>query len=331
MPRAVSEPVVTVIGEALIDLVPNGSSTDFTARPGGSPFNVAVGLARLGYRTALMARLGADAFGRILRARADAEQLDLSFAAQAQEPTTLAVVSLDAARQASYDFYVDGTADWQWTAAELARMPVTSSIYHFGSVASWMSPGSHAIHDVLAGLHGAGTALISYDPNVRPALLGDRVRARTAVHPSVAASNLVKASREDIEWLYPDEGIEQVCARWAELGALLTVVTDGANGAFVCTGQRAMLHRPGVSVPVLDTIGAGDAFMSGLLGGLLRRGVRTPADLARVSTDVLGAIVDEAILVSSLTCQRAGADPPRIRTGTAPSAQTPLTREDFDA
>ena len=114
---------LTVIGEALIDLVPGEAPLAYRASPGGSPYNVAIGLARLGQDTALMARLADNAFGRILRDRAEAEGMDLDAAPHASEPTTLAVVSLDADGHANYDFYVDGTADWQWTATETSRMP----------------------------------------------------------------------------------------------------------------------------------------------------------------------------------------------------------------
>ena len=114
---------LTVIGEALVDLVPGASVGCYQAKPGGSPFNVAIGLARLGHHTTLMARLADTAFGRLLREHASAEGIDLGPAVHAAEPTTLAVVGLDSAAQASYDFYLQGTADWQWTDDERACLP----------------------------------------------------------------------------------------------------------------------------------------------------------------------------------------------------------------
>ena len=136
---------VTVIGEAIIDLVPGDQPRTFQAVPGGSPYNVAVGLARLGHRTTLMARLADTAFGRILRDHAEAEGIDLGAAPHAAEPSTLAVVSLDASAQASYDFYLNGTADWQWTAEETGRAPERTAVLHFGSLASWTPPGDARI------------------------------------------------------------------------------------------------------------------------------------------------------------------------------------------
>ena len=134
--------MVCVIGEALIDLVMDPRSAASTgpktylAHPGGSPFNVAVGLARLGQPAQLLARLSGDAFGRQLRGHAEANGVDLSYAVDAAESSTVAVVSLDADRNASYDFYRTGTADWQWRTAELDRMPADTAWIHTGSLAS---------------------------------------------------------------------------------------------------------------------------------------------------------------------------------------------------
>ena len=136
---------ITVIGEALMDLVPGDHPQTYHAVPGGSPYNIAIGLARLGHRTALMARLADNALGRILRDRAQAEGIDRRAAPHAGEPATLAVVSLNASAQASYDFYLNGTADWQWTAQETGRAPDTTAVLHFGSIASWTPPGDARI------------------------------------------------------------------------------------------------------------------------------------------------------------------------------------------
>ncbi|WNM35857.1 carbohydrate kinase [Streptomyces sp. Li-HN-5-11] len=322
-------PAVTVIGEALIDLVQLDAPGDYRARPGGSPFNVAVGLARLGHRTALMARLAGNTFGRMLRAHAATEGIDLTYAPAAAEPTTLAVVSMDREGRASYDFYLDGTADWQWTGAESARVPDDTAVLHFGSVASWTPPGSEHIHTAAELLRGRGTTLISYDPNIRPALLGDPARGRQAVEGSVGVAHLVKASREDVEWLYPDTSLERIAARWLELGALLVVVTDGPDGAHVFHASTGSFSRPGRKVAVVDTVGAGDAFTAGLLGALLRRDLHTPRALAAAGPSVLAAAVDDAVLVSALTCERLGADPPTALPRPGRPADAPLTAQDL--
>ena len=172
--RAAGRPQVTIIGEAIIDLLPAGPPRMFQAVPGGSPYNVAVGLARLGHHATLMARLAETAFGRILRDHAEAEGIDLRAAPRAAEPSTLAVVSLDPSARASYDFYVDGTADWQWTAEETGRVPEGISVFHFGSIASWTPPGDARIHELAHRLRGRGDVLITYDPNVRPGPVSPR-------------------------------------------------------------------------------------------------------------------------------------------------------------
>ncbi|MGW7539838.1 carbohydrate kinase family protein [Streptomyces sp. NPDC054770] len=322
-------PAVTVIGEALIDLVQLDAPGDYRARPGGSPFNVAVGLARLGHRCALMARLADNAFGRILRAHATAEGIDLTYAPAATEPTTLAVVSMDAEGQASYDFYLEGTADWQWTQVEAAHVPPETAVLHFGSVASWTPPAGDHIHATVQRLRASGTALISYDPNVRPVLLGDPERGRRAVERSVGVAHIVKASREDVEWLYPDTPVERVAARWLELGALLVVITDGPDGAHAFHTSAESVSRPGRKAAVVDTVGAGDAFTSGLLGALLRRGLHTPETVATATAAVLAAAVDDAVLVSALTCERLGADPPTARPRPHLPAHAPLAETDL--
>jgi fructokinase len=324
-----SAPRLTVTGEALVDLIPDRSSGGYLARPGGSPFNVAIGLARLGHRATLMARLADNAFGRLLRAHAEAEQLDLSHAPAATQPTTLAVVSLDRDAQASYDFYLQGTADWQWTDAELARVPGDTAVFHFGSLASWTPPGAERIHAAAARLRRDGEVAVSYDPNIRPTLLGGPDDARALVERSVSVAHIVKASREDAGWLYPHVSLTEVGARWAELGALVVVITDGPDGAAVFLPGEAPARRPGRKVQVADTIGAGDAFTAGLIGGLARRGMTTPSLLRGCPPAMAAEAVDEAILISALTCERIGADPPFLAARPTRNPGAPLTAADL--
>ncbi len=310
MTDAPAGPRLTVVGEALVDLIPGESPGSYQAKPGGSPFNVAVGLARLGHRTTLMARLADNAFGRLLRAHATAEHIDLSHAPHASEPTTLAVVGLGPGAQASYDFYLTGTADWQWTDAELARLPRDTAVFHMGSLASWTPPGDERIHAAATRLRRGEKILVSYDPNIRPALLGEPADARALIERSVRVAHIVKASRDDVGWLYPGASLTQVSGRWLELGAVLVVITDGPDGAHVFREGAARAHRPGRQVRLVDTIGAGDAFTAGLLGGLANRGLHTPERLRQGPPGLVAEVVDEAILVSALTCERHGADPP---------------------
>ena len=230
---------VTVIGEAIVDLIPAGPPRTFQAVPGGSPYNVAIGLARLGHRATLMARLADTAFGRILRDHAQAEGIDLHAAPSAAEPATLAVVSLDAAARASYDFYLDGTADWQWTAEETGRAPEGTAVFHFGSIASWTPPGDAAIHELAGQMRGGGDVLVSYDPNVRPGLLLDHRHGQRVVERALGLAHLAKASSDDIAWLYPDLAPADVARRWLDLGATVVVITSSADGAYAYKIGRA--------------------------------------------------------------------------------------------
>lgn len=302
--------LVTVIGEALIDLIPGQAPRSFTASPAGSPFNVAIGLARLGQSTALMARMSDNAFGRMLRSRADDEGIYLGAAPRSSEPTTMAVVSLDAAAQPSYDFYIDGTADWLWTAAEIGQVPPATEVLHFGSLASWTPPGDERILALARSMRDRGAALVSYDPNIRPRLLGDADCGRRMVEGGVRLAHLVKASAEDIGWLYPGWSAAAVAGHWLGLGPAVVVITDSARGADAFTAAGPPVHRPAREVTVVDTTGAGDSFTSGLLSSLIGQGLHSPAELARRSAPDLTLALDDAILAAALTCQRSGAEPP---------------------
>jgi fructokinase len=299
--------VITVVGEALIDLV-GAEGSRFDAHPGGSPLNVAIGLARLGQPATMMARLANDAFGRILRRHATDNGVDLSAAPVAAEPTTLAVVTLDSVGRASYDFYNQGTADWQWTDAELAAAPAETDVLHTGSIAAWTDPGQEHIAALVS--QRRESTLISYDPNIRPRLLDSRDRARTLVERSVAAAHVVKASDEDVAWLYGDASICEVARRWLATGPELVVVTRGGDGVFAVTRDGGVVQRPTVPVDLVDTVGAGDAFSAGMLAGIRERKLARPGALAGVDAATLAAILDEAGLAATLTCERPGANPP---------------------
>ena len=305
--------MVCVIGEALIDLVMDpesataaGSKT-YLAHPGGSPYNVAIGLARLGQASQLLARLSGDAFGRQLRAHAEANGVDLSYAVSAPESSTVAVVSLDADRNAGYDFYRTGTADWQWRTAELDRMPADTAWLHTGSLASWTEPGATVIADQVRRRRDRHPVVISYDPNIRPALLPDHQAAVDQVETMVELADVVKASAEDLAWLYPGQDIDEVLHRWRALGSSVVVVTDGGRGARFLAGDADVGAVPARPVRVVDTVGAGDAFMAGLINALLARGFSRSGEAAVPSVP---DAVAEAILVAALTCARAGANPP---------------------
>ena len=303
---------VTVVGEALIDLVPAEPDGLYAAAPGGSPANVAIGLARLGVPVQFAARLADDGFGRRLRAHMAANGVDLSYAIRAHEPTSLAVVQVDSQGGVEYDFRVQGTADWQWTDAELAGIPVERVVaVHTGSLAAALLPGAEPIERLVQRSRAAAT--ISYDPNCRPALMGPREAVVQRVDKLVSQADVVKASAEDLAWLAPGRTPADVAAAWLDCGPALVVITLGADGVVACARATPSVFRPGRPIDVVDTVGAGDAFVSALLAALYRRdllGAHRRGALQSLGLQLLAEILDEAVLASAMTCTRRGADPP---------------------
>jgi fructokinase len=302
-------PTFVVVGEALIDLAAPADDGASIARPGGSPMNVAIGLARLGQPTAFAGRLSDDPIGTLLRRHLERSAVDLRHVRHAADPSTIALVELSGG-QARYEFSLRG-ADFQWTAEELAFLPGGAPAVHFGSLASWLPPGATAIATAVSRLRADGSILISYDPNVRPSLLPDAAGARRQIEASICLAHIVKASSDDLAWLYGAMTAEAAARRWLELGAEVVVITTGPDGATAWTRGHPPVSRPAFPSPLADTVGAGDAFMSGLLDALARRGLLDPASLAGLTdSETLAAVLDDASLVAGLTISRPGADPP---------------------
>jgi fructokinase len=178
---------------------------------------------------------------------------------------------------------------------------------HFGSLASWLPPGDAAIATRVGELRARGVA-VTYDPNVRPHLQPDAAAARKQIEAAVRSAHLVKTSDEDLAYLHPDEPVEDVARSWLDLGPDVVVVTRGGAGAIAFTADDAIV-RPPLRVDVVDTVGAGDAFMSGLLDALYGRGRLSPDGL--VDAVPWADVLDDAALVAAITCSRAGANPPR--------------------
>jgi len=302
-------PAVVVIGEALIDLAAPAEDGSSVVRPGGSPMNVAVGLARLGERTAFAGRLSADPFGTILRRHLERSAVDLRYIVAATEPSTIALVEL-ADGHATYQFVLG--ADFLWTSDELAFLPGGARAVHFGSLASWLPPGNAAIAAAVRRLRGGGSVLVSYDPNVRPSLQPDRVSARHQIERSVTLAHVVRASLDDVRWLYGDQADPDAVARkWLALGASFVVITIGADGATGWASGQLPVSRPAFSAAVIDTVGAGDAFTSGLLDALARRDLLAPDRLVALSdAGTLANVIDDASRIAGITCSRPGANPP---------------------
>ncbi|HTP18460.1 MAG TPA: carbohydrate kinase [Solirubrobacteraceae bacterium] len=294
-----------VVGEALIDLVGQRGGRTLAAHPGGSPANVALGLARLGVPVTLKTRLGRDAFGEMISAHLEASGVQVDGGPEGGVSTSLAIATL-AAGIASYDLRID------WDVGPLAPVPIEARCLHTGSLATVLPPGEASVVDLVEREHKRGRVTVSYDPNVRPALLGDAARARPDIERLVALSDVVKVSDEDLRWLYPDRRDEDVAQAWLASGPALVVVTRGGAGVYAVSAGLE-LHRQAVPIDLVDTVGAGDSFTSGLLDGLHRAdlvgGARRDA-LAAIDEATLGSVVDAAALIAAITCSRPGADPP---------------------
>jgi fructokinase len=299
--------VILVCGEALIDLVPTATDA-YEARPGGGPLNIAVGLGRLGLDVALIARLAADRFGHRLRTHLEASRVRLDLAVPSTAPTTLAVLGLDAAGIAAYDFYIDGCADGGWRAEELpVTLPPGGALHVSGSLALPVPSMGDALEALL--LRERDHRVIAVDPNIRPSLIRDETDVRARLRRWFTLADIVKASAEDVAWLAPGRPLEVTAAEWRGLGPAVVVITRGADGTYAL-GPAGPVDLPGVPVEVVDTVGAGDAFMSGLLAALDLAGSLTRPALAELSRDDLVAALGYAQQAAAITCGRLGADPP---------------------
>ncbi|MBB4932566.1 fructokinase [Lipingzhangella halophila] len=304
--------MLTVIGEALIDLI-NVDSGTYRAVPGGAAANTAVALARLGTPVSLLARFGDDRFGRDLREYTGSRGVDLRHSVAAPEPTTLSVATLDEVGRAEYGFYVNGTADWQWVPDELPD-PVGGGVtaIHAGSLAMALRPGAPVIETWLSAQRERVT--VSFDPNIRPALAGPHDVEVRRIERQVGLADVVKVSDEDLAWLYPEREVEESLRSWGTLGPSLVVLTQGARPtvALRAGAPPLLVHRRPTRTEVTDTVGAGDAFAAGVLDALSQIGALGGAarpHLASLDEAAVAACLDHAHLVAARVCARPGADP----------------------
>ncbi len=303
--------MITVCGELVADLIEQHDGTLLPV-PGGSPANTALAVARLGRSVEFLGRFGADVFGERARLRLADAGVGLTSSVQATEPSTLAVATTDEQGHAHYSFWTNGTADWQWTDAELASMPAPGTrAVHTASVASWTPPGAQAVLAMLRRAAATGTVLVSYDPNVRPALL--RPESPELVRAMVATATIVKVSDEDLGALAPGVAALEAARAWLDLGPVAVVVTAGAQGATVVRPEHEAVTVPAPAVAVVDTIGAGDTFTAGLLHALIDL-VPAGADprqvLADLDDNAWASCLRTAATAAGITCTRAGCHPP---------------------
>lgn len=305
-----------VIGEALIDLIQDGDR--FNPIVGGANANVALALARRGEPHKFLGRISEDVFGRQIRQRLQSNSVDLELSVVAKEPTTLAVASIDAAGVASYSFYVNGTADWNWSANELPDLEQIHELgvtcIQFGCLSMAIEPGNLVIELWLGGLSELGQLTLSHDLNIRSALGFQRNSELERVLRINQSSHIIKASDADIEWLYdlaPGADLDEIAKLWAADGKLV-LITRGANGASIYRdGKRLDVSAPKVNL--VDTVGAGDTFMANFLAELaaLNGLGSNPIDrLGRITDDQLVSVAKFAATAAGIVCERQGCEPP---------------------
>lgn len=305
-----SKALVTVIGEALVDIIegPRQGNAAPETHPGGSPLNVAVGCARLGLHTKLVTHFAEDAYGQLIAKHLANNGVEPIVGGS--QPTSTALATLDDTGAARYTFAIS----WDINGASIPALAAAESSRHVhtGSIATVLPPGSKSVMGLLEGARRHAT--ISFDPNCRPAISPDKAAARKQAEDFVAASDIVKASDEDLLWLYPDRTLEESMNAWLALGPALVALTRGANGP-VLLSRSGRVDITGETVEVADTVGAGDSFMSALISGLRQLdalGAAGRARLQEITQDQLHVLARYANKAAGITCSRPGANPPGL-------------------
>ncbi|WP_406018959.1 carbohydrate kinase [Kocuria sp. KSNUG] len=301
--------MLTVIGEALVDVV-SRSGEQPRAHVGGSPMNVAVGLARLGHQVQFLGRYGQDEYGHQVVEHLRGNGVRLPFEAD-DRPTSVAQAVLDENGAADYDFQLDWSLDV--SPVRIDEILADTDLLHVGSIGAMLEPGAAVVRQALERAHRH--ALISYDPNCRPSIIPDSSDARARAEQIVGLAHVVKASDEDLLWLYPHRTVEDSARAWLDAGVRLVVVTRGAMGPWALSRGTG---RDGVTVPaakvtVADTVGAGDSFMAALLCGLADReilGASGASSLEQLGADEVTALLGYAAAAAGVTVSRSGAQLP---------------------
>lgn len=303
-----------VIGEALIDIVERDGEI-VGEHVGGSPLNVAVGLGRLGREVDFLTHIGDDARGRTIvdHVTSSGAQLVPGSISAAHTPTALA--ALDDTGAANYTFDID----WQLSGTPSVGPPL---VVHTGSIATVLESGCLATAALVDNYHLSAT--VSFDPNVRPALITNGDLARERIERFVQRSDVVKVSDEDLRWIDPARDAEQIAVSWLEAGPAVVAVTMGGEGAFaVC--EAGIVRAAARPVDVVDTVGAGDSFMTGLIDALWTMGLLGAdqrRNLRAISLDALSQALETAALSAALTVAKAGADLPDRATRDAAAASS---------
>jgi fructokinase len=295
-----------VIGEALIDVVERADGSR-DQHPGGSPANVALGLGRLGRAVDLLTWLGEDTEGDLVRAHLRASHVDVLVGDRSASRTPIAIARLDDEGVATYEFDLTWDLPAAWDGDDTVPLVV-----HTGSIATVLEPGATRVADEVARRRSSST--VTYDPNLRPALMGSPDHARPYVEAMIRLADVVKVSDEDLAWLHPGVAPAEIAEDWVRQGPALVVVTHGGEGAFATTSAGARIQVAAPRVQVADTVGAGDSFMGGLVDGLWSAGLlggdRRSA-LHDVDAAAVESVLERCTRIAAITVSREGANPPR--------------------
>jgi fructokinase len=292
-------------GEALIDMLPRTTTLGeaaFSPYAGGAVMNTAIALARLGADSGFLTGLSSDLMGDVLKTTLEASKVNLEFCVRSDRPTTLAFVKL-VNGSASYFFYDENTAGRMMTLADMPVLPESVSAYFTGGIWLAVEPCGTALEAML--LREAKLRVAMIDPNVRPGFVRDRAAYTARIDRMIAASDIVKLSDEDAEWLYGAVDPQAILAK----GPKVVLVTEGAKGATAYTARGAVsVAAP--KIVVADTVGAGDTFNAGFLAALDRAGLLSKAAVAELSDEALRDALSLGTRAAAVTCSRAGANPP---------------------
>lgn len=303
--------MIVVCGEALLDVFNMGETrTGLTleANVGGSPFNLAMGLARLGQPVGFFGAISAGFAGDVLMRALQREGVETFAVARKNAPTTLSLVGLDAHGVPSYSFYGTGCADRLLDSADLRNLPHTLDALCLGSYASVVEPGASALRELVE--REQGRSVIAFDPNIRLNVEPDVALWRAQLEWMLPRVDLLKISHEDLAVLYPDLAPAAFAHEALGQGAGLVAVTCGALGALAWTANGSASIRP-EAVTVIDTVGAGDTFQAALITWLAEHDALDRAALGALDSGGLHGALAFAARAAAITCSRRGADLPR--------------------
>jgi len=291
---------VWVAGEVLIDLIPVGS--EYVAVVGGGPANTAKALAKLGVKTHFIDGVSTDEYGQMAKAKLLSADVILDYAQYSNKPTCTAKVTLSKSGSASYEFVIEGTATFDFSASWLPDpQKIKPSLLHIGTLATIIEPGASVLFKWAQSV--AHVTPIVFDPNIRPVVLSDRDEYVKKVEQWVSISSAVKVSDEDLNWLYPDKAIYEIVNNWIEVGVQLVVVTLGDKG-ITAYRKNEQISVDSVKVAVADTVGAGDTVGAILVEAIVNIG------LDRLTGEVLKTMLNRASKAAAITVSRTGANPP---------------------